>query len=68
MHEFKFQLESSIHDLHASRQKPPLNFTIRGVQQVCEQIYIHEKKCNMTCYFTQQVKREYDGQDFKVKT
>ena len=58
MHEFEYQLESSIHDLHTSRQKLPLNFAIRGVQQcVCEQVYIHEKKCNMTCYFTQQVKR-----------
>ena len=43
MHEFEFQLESSIHDLHTSRQKLPLNFAIHGVQ-LCEQIYIHEKE------------------------
>ena len=56
MHEFEFQLESCLHDLHTPRQKLPLNFAIRGVQQVCEQIDMCEKKCNMTCYFTQQVK------------
>ena len=68
MHEVEYQLESSIHDLHTSRQKFPLNFAIHGVQQVCVNKYIFVKKCNMTCYFTQQVKIEYDGQDFKVKT
>ena len=44
MHEFEYQLESSIHDLHTSRRKLPLNFAIHGEQQVCEQIDIHEKK------------------------
>ena len=70
MHEFEFQLESSIHDLHTSRQKLPLNFAIHGVQQVCvnKYIYIREKGCNMTCYIHTTSKREYDGQDFKVET
>ena len=58
MHEFEFQLESSIHDLHTARQKLPLKFCNPwGATSVCEQIDIREEKCNMTCYFTQQVKR-----------
>ena len=69
MHEFEFQLESSIHDLHTSRQKLPLNFAIRGVQQVYVNKYISMKKrCNMTCYIHTTSKRECDDQEFKVET
>ena len=49
--------------------RAPLNFAIRGVQQVYVNKYISmEKRCNMTCDFTQQVKEKYNGQDFKVET
>ena len=69
MHEFQFQLESSIHDLHTSRQKLPLNFAIRGVQQVCvNKKYIREKICNMTCYIHTTSRRDCDGQEIKVET
>ena len=61
MHEFEFQLESSVHDLYIPRQKLPLNFVICRVQQVCVNKYRREKKCNMTCYFTQQVKENMMG-------
>ena len=68
MHEFKFQLEPSIHDLHTSRQKLPLNFAIRGVQQLCELKYIREKRCSMTYYIHTTSKRECGGQEFRVET
>ena len=70
MHEFQYQLEPSIHDLHTSRQKLPLNFAIREVQQVCvnKYIYIREKGCNMTCYIHTTSKRECGGQEFRVET
>ena len=56
MHEFECELESSIHDLHISRQSSPKFCNPWGATSVCEQIDMCEKKCNMTCYFTQQVK------------
>ena len=52
MHEFEYQLESSIHDLHTSRQKLPLNFVIHGgATSVCEQIDIREKKLQYDMLF-----------------
>ena len=35
---------------------PPKFCNPWGATSVCEQIDIREKKCNMTCYFTQQVR------------
>ena len=35
---------------------PPKFCNPWGATSVCEQVYRREKKCNMTCYFTQQVK------------
>ena len=36
---------------------PPKFCNPWGATSMCEQISIDEKRCNMTCYFTQQVKR-----------
>ena len=44
MHEFEFQWWSSIHHLHTSRQKLPINFTIRGVRQLYVNKYISVKR------------------------
>ena len=66
MHVIEFQLESSIHDLHTSRQKLPLNFAIRGVQQVCVNKYIHEKEyAIMTCHIHTTSKRELMAKNSK---
>ena len=58
MHEFEFQFDSCIHALHTPRQKALPKFSNPwGATSMCEQISIGEKRCNMTCYFTQQVKK-----------
>ena len=43
MHEFEFYLESSIHDLHTSKETPPKFCNPWGATSVCEQIYIRDK-------------------------
>ena len=50
-------------------KSPPLNFAVRGVQQVYVNKYVSMRKiCNMTCYIHTTSRRECDGQDLKVKT
>ena len=49
-------------------KSPPLNFAVRGVQQVYVDKYISVKKiCNMTCYIHKKIK-ENDGQKYKIET
>ena len=36
-------------------ETPPKFCNPWGATSVCEQVYRREKRCNMTCYFTQQV-------------
>ena len=52
---------------YTKTKAPPKFCNPWGATSMCEQISIGEKRCNMTCYFTQQEKKN-DGQDFKVET
>ena len=41
---------------YTKTKAPPKFCNPWGATSVCEQVYRREKKCNMTCYFTQQAK------------